>query len=410
MGHEAQRGGVLGRRSSTGAAESAFSLGDNRQVGPMTLKDINREGVLKAIAEFDQLGRDAFLDRHGFGRSRTYFLVHDGNHYDSKAIAGVAHGYSVAGAKPLKSDEFSGGDLTVRAMLEALGFVVIADAQAGEAPRWRDQFRIGGLYTRDQIANIIGYPEEKRGGGDFDTGYTKHNDAYFIFANVGNAGRTGHDYANRWDGRDLIWFGKSNTRVEQPRIQEMINGEFDVYVFWRGKDRSPFTFAGLAKAVEAEDTTPVRVVWSFDPRVEEGDEGRPGQRKSGFRRGPKPTGGRREFSVSDGPCSVYLMVLHGVPETMFSDRAAGVCTIKVGMSNDTERRRSELNFGFPPTLPFEWHLVASREYGSFDEAFAAETRLLEHLREAELAVGGEFAIVGPEEIERVRLVLLNPNG
>ena len=50
--------------------------------------------VLKALAEYDQLGKDAFLARYGYGPSRTYFLIHDGKRYDSKAIAGVAHGDS----------------------------------------------------------------------------------------------------------------------------------------------------------------------------------------------------------------------------------------------------------------------------------------------------------------------------
>lgn len=368
----------------------------------MTLRDLTRECVLRAIAEFDQLGREAFLDRYSFGRSRSYFLVHEGRYYDSKAIAGVAHRFTSPDASPLKSTDFYGGERTVQPVLEALGFEMVVDGDDRQAPRWFDKLRINGLYTRDQIAEIIGYPEEKRGGGDFDTGYTKHGDAYFIFANVGNAGRTGHDYANRWDGRDLIWFGKSNTRIDQPRIQEMINGEFDVYVFWRGKDRSPFTFAGLGRAVEVEASTPVRVIWSFDWQSDGlgADDG--ALRSTGFRRGPKPSGGRREYVVSDGPCSVYLMVLHGLPDSLFSDRAAGSRAIKVGMSNDLERRLSELNFGFPPGLGVRWKLVTSRRYDSFHDAFEAETRILEHLRQKELAVGGEFAILGLGELEHVR--------
>ena len=367
----------------------------------MALRDLTRGSVLRAIAEFDKLGREAFLDRYGFGRSRSYFLVHQGRHYDSKAVAGVAHRFTSPDASPLKSTDFSGGERTVQAVLEALGFEVVVNGNERQSPRWLDKLRINGLYTRDQIAEIIGYPEEKRGGGDFDTGYTKHGDAYFIFANVGNAGRTGHDYANRWDGRDLIWFGKSNTRIDQPRIQEMISGDCDVYVFWRGKDRSPFTFAGVGRAIEVEASTPVRVIWSFERVTEElgTDEGPP--RRPNFRRGPKPTGGRREFTITDGPCSVYLMVLDGVPETMFAHRVPGASAIKVGMSNDIERREEELNFGFPPPLPLEWRVMACREYASFDEAFAAETRLLEYLRERELGVGGEFAIVGPEELKEI---------
>jgi 5-methylcytosine-specific restriction protein A len=74
----------------------------------MALADITRAAVEQAIREFDQLGRDAFLETHGFGRSRQYVLVHEGRDYDSKAILGVAHGF-VPGREPLSAGEFSGG-------------------------------------------------------------------------------------------------------------------------------------------------------------------------------------------------------------------------------------------------------------------------------------------------------------
>lgn len=36
----------------------------------MSLKDLTNRAVDAAIAEFNQLGRDAFLQQYGFGRSR----------------------------------------------------------------------------------------------------------------------------------------------------------------------------------------------------------------------------------------------------------------------------------------------------------------------------------------------------
>jgi 5-methylcytosine-specific restriction protein A len=38
--------------------------------------------VTAAMAEYDRLGRDAFLGTHGFGKARTYFLVSEGRRYD----------------------------------------------------------------------------------------------------------------------------------------------------------------------------------------------------------------------------------------------------------------------------------------------------------------------------------------
>jgi 5-methylcytosine-specific restriction enzyme A len=75
---------------------------------------------MAAIAEFDRLGQVAFLCAAGFGHARAYFLERDGRLYDSKAIAGYAHGVSTGA--PLRSGDFTGGDATVARRLEALGF------------------------------------------------------------------------------------------------------------------------------------------------------------------------------------------------------------------------------------------------------------------------------------------------
>jgi hypothetical protein len=55
----------------------------------------DRDAVLRALQEFDRLERDQFLSTYGFKRARTYFLRHGDRDYDSKAIAGVAHGMAL---------------------------------------------------------------------------------------------------------------------------------------------------------------------------------------------------------------------------------------------------------------------------------------------------------------------------
>jgi len=66
-----------------------------------------------AIAEFDTLGRAAFLAKYGFGPARSYFVLFRGGRYDSKAIAGAAHGYQHPDQGPLVSAGFRGGETTV---------------------------------------------------------------------------------------------------------------------------------------------------------------------------------------------------------------------------------------------------------------------------------------------------------
>jgi putative restriction endonuclease len=85
----------------------------------------DRDAVLRALEEFDRLGRDQFLRTYGFRPARTYFLRHGGRDYDSKAIAGVAHGIQHRAGQPLPASAFSGGEATVARRLRSLGFQVI---------------------------------------------------------------------------------------------------------------------------------------------------------------------------------------------------------------------------------------------------------------------------------------------
>jgi hypothetical protein len=60
----------------------------------VNLSDLTSPSAVEsAMDEFDELGRDAFLEKYGYWRARRYFVRPDGNFYDSKAIAGLAVGY-----------------------------------------------------------------------------------------------------------------------------------------------------------------------------------------------------------------------------------------------------------------------------------------------------------------------------
>src|SRR4051794_31131814 len=105
----------------------------------MGLNDVTREGVLAAMGEFDRMGREAFLAKHGFRAAREYFLTRDGRRYDSKAIVGAAHGMA-GGPAPLPASAFSGGDATVAALLQRLGFEVVrseaSEVRVRRNPTW----------------------------------------------------------------------------------------------------------------------------------------------------------------------------------------------------------------------------------------------------------------------------------
>lgn len=91
----------------------------------MSFRDLSdRKAVLKAIAEFDAMGREAFLSHYGFGKARMFVLLHKGRSYDSKAIVGAAYGHQFG--NPLAPSDFSAGQATVVPKLAELGFNVVA--------------------------------------------------------------------------------------------------------------------------------------------------------------------------------------------------------------------------------------------------------------------------------------------
>ena len=125
-------------------------------------------------------------------------------------------------------------------------------------------FKIGGLYSRKNIYEILNVPKEKQ-KGSWNTGYRTYNGEYFIFAGINTAGRTGHNYHNHWEGEFLYWRGKSNSHKEQPVIKGMLDANAIIHIFTRTDSKNVnFKYEGLGKAERFEDTTPVTIYWRFE--------------------------------------------------------------------------------------------------------------------------------------------------
>jgi 5-methylcytosine-specific restriction protein A len=124
------------------------------------------------------------------------------------------------------------------------------------------EYQIGRTYTRSDLFDLLGVRPQPTGGNWF-TGYNQHDGDWYVFANVGVPGRTGHDYVNRWVGDELQWEAKTGTRWDQPAIQSLTGGTARVHIFTRSDDRAPFVYEGLAVAARVEKTVPVRAVWRF---------------------------------------------------------------------------------------------------------------------------------------------------
>lgn len=264
-------------------------------------------------------------------------------------------------------------------------------------------FLVGDQYTRDEIAERIGMPVDRRKGGAWATGYDEWEGQAFVFVNVGGAGRTGHNYGNRWSGKDLIWFGKTGSRRGQPQIDRLISNTMSVHIFWRGQDRSPFTYAGSGRATSANSGTPVEVVWTFEqaedfPAMKASAGGVAGE--TTYRRGPPPFVGEATVVRSDGETEVYLMRLEG-PVGAMVDLPEGHHVIKIGMSSNVHARLAQLNLGFPPGSKVKWNVTRTLRFPNGADAFSVEGQCLEELRRAGFWTGGEFAIVPSDVFERL---------
>ncbi|WP_199770353.1 HNH endonuclease [Aeromonas sp. ASNIH3] len=124
-------------------------------------------------------------------------------------------------------------------------------------------YTIGSTYTRNDIYEILGLPENER-GGDWLNGYHRHGEDYYIFCNVGVPGRTGHDYDNHWEGEKLIWYGKTKSHFGQQTIKNLISGSYRVFVFYRSEDRASFSFAGVGHPIpHSAIERPARIDWAF---------------------------------------------------------------------------------------------------------------------------------------------------
>ncbi|WP_186417168.1 DUF3427 domain-containing protein [Bosea sp. CS1GBMeth4] len=255
-------------------------------------------------------------------------------------------------------------------------------------------FEVGRLYSRDDVADCIGLTPAQRKGA-WLTGYTRASGEFYLFANVGISGRTGHDYPNRWDGKDFIWFSKSETALGQREINDLLGGDYPVHIFWRAADRAPFSYAGLGAPIEVSDTKPVQVRWTFMTVVPT-HIGAP--LPPSWRRGPPPVAGSHTVERLEGPTSVYLLVLEGPVAAAFPALEPGHRIVKVGLSNDVARRIEDLSSGLPPGCALRWRLVTERLFPTGREAYAVETAVLEQLRFGCKWIGGEFGKVPEAEL------------
>lgn len=98
----------------------------------MALNDLSdRDAVLRAIREYDELGRDSFLAKYGFGRAQKYMIRHEGRLYDLKGVLAAAHGFQHPDEGPLlPNTEYGSGLNSTVPKARSLGFEVVDDSRS----------------------------------------------------------------------------------------------------------------------------------------------------------------------------------------------------------------------------------------------------------------------------------------
>ncbi|MCV3765101.1 GIY-YIG nuclease family protein [Rhizobium sp. TRM95796] len=104
--------------------------------------------------------------------------------------------------------------------------------------------------------------------------------------------------------------------------------------------------------------------------------------------------GERTSNYEDGPTHLYLarfegdgFAMMGMPKPQFDKSDL----IKIGVSNDVERRQKELNCGFPPAAKGRWKIELKSELYDGKAAAEAAEQTFKNAAEKRLqSLGGEF--------------------
>lgn len=113
----------------------------------LKLSDLTSSAAVQAaLDEYERLGKERFLRKHGFREAGAYLVRNPRTQglADSKAIAGVALAHQYPGSGGLSAASFSGGANTVQRRLEHLGFEVVRSAASN-----------GGDWSSEEVAAIV---------------------------------------------------------------------------------------------------------------------------------------------------------------------------------------------------------------------------------------------------------------
>jgi hypothetical protein len=183
------------------------------------LSDLSETAAVdEAMAEFQAIGRTAFLERYGFRPAREFFVIHRGRAYDSKALAAAAYHHQT-GKSPLEWDDFSGGEPVIRTF-ESMGFHVgrITSPALTE----------GEVYTRQQLRAQFSITDST-----INNGFFRPHDTQSIWLFVtGEKTAPEQGKVNAFDGDLFYWLGQNAGRTDAQIVGHEADGR-EILLFYR---------------------------------------------------------------------------------------------------------------------------------------------------------------------------------
>jgi 5-methylcytosine-specific restriction protein A len=227
----------------------------------VSLANLTRQSVKAALAEASRIGQSEFLERYGFKPARQFFIVWNGARYDSKAIAGAAHGY-LPEKSPLTARDFSGGEATVARRLRQLGIEV---SEGGErSPNWtRDEL----ILALDLYLRFKGNPPGKGSA-----------EIIGLSAILNRLSRSAQEGRSDFRNPNGVYMKLMNFRRFDPVYQAqgksgLVRGNKLEEAVWRDFASNPQRLARTAEAIRANLEVSTNEDVPFDG-IEEAEEGR----------------------------------------------------------------------------------------------------------------------------------------
>ena len=116
-------------------------------------------------------------------------------------------------------------------------------------------FQRGLEYSRREVYKIVTKSDERPTYHFLQTGYGRVDEDMFLFINFDYEDGGGHIFPNKFNDREKIitWYGKKETKSNQPLMKNLINGTYTPYCFGRWEEGSNWKFLGIGKILEFQD-------------------------------------------------------------------------------------------------------------------------------------------------------------